>query len=281
MDHIVAAVDYSESSYEAARAAAQLSLRMGADLTLLSVLPGAHPTVPGLMESSPSLGMLERLHPTIVAEFPKVHVEMATTGGLPPIEIGRFAESRQADLLVLGRKSRSRADRLFLGDTADAVLRRSRIPCMLVPVGRTGVSHVLASLDGTDRGFMVFEYAVELASHALMTLNALTVDPIWPGETVSLGGDVKSGRAERLSERIQQRVPHGRRGLGVAACGTDLLQVRRGDTVTEIAAAITELNADILVIGFHRGGPAMMVNGESVSRQLLHVVPSIVITVPL
>ena len=53
--------------------------------------------------------------------------------GLPGIEIGRFAEHVRADLLVLGRKQRSRGQRLLLGDTADAVARRSRIPCLFVP----------------------------------------------------------------------------------------------------------------------------------------------------
>jgi nucleotide-binding universal stress UspA family protein len=278
MDHIIAAVDNSESGREAARTAAELAERSSASLTLVSVTP-ATPVTAGV-PSRLSTGEHDVLSVAsmVRGEHPDLPVAVAQVTGLPHIEIGRFAENRKADLVVLGRKPRTRATRIFLGDTADSVVRRSRIPCMLVPVGCKGISRVLAALDGTDRGFKVYEYAAQLASKGSLSLRSVTVDPTWPGEVP--GQDEWSARAERLADRIHARTAHARKGVATLIPRNELLEVRRGDTLSQIVEVVAEHHADILVIGFHRGGPSLVVDQGSVARQLIHAAPCIVITVP-
>jgi nucleotide-binding universal stress UspA family protein len=63
--------------------------------------------------------------------------------------------------------------------------------------------------------------------------------------------------------------------------GQTLVICRGGDTVDSIVAQVKRSGADVLVVGFHRGGPAEAVEGGSVARRLVHVAPCAVMTVPL
>ncbi|MEP7326192.1 MAG: universal stress protein [Gemmatimonadota bacterium] len=261
---IVVAVDNSDASREAARSAARIATQSGGALTVLTVAPGVG--APGSGTATPPDLLEASLGRDFFAGFPTLSVEVAGVYGLPQVEIGRYAEHCKADLVVLGRKSRSRATRIFLGDTADAVLRRSRIPCLLVPPGQGNSRHVMAALDGTDRGLMVYEHAASFAKTCSMSFGAVTVEPRWQGEPQALAQQVWSTRSERLATRIADK--------------RDLLHVRQGEAVDEIVAEIGAVGADVLVLGFHRGGPALVVESGSVSRKLVHAAPCAVLTVP-
>jgi len=76
------------------------------------------------------------------------------------------------------------------------------------------------------------------------------------------------GRTARLAGRVR------------AAVGREL-EVRRGDPVTQILAAVGERRPDVLVIGCHRGGPPGIIDAGSVSRRLAHTAPCAILTVPL
>jgi len=209
-------------------------------------------------------------------------VEVAGVYGLPQVEIVRYAEHRKVDLIVLGRKDRSRSARLFLGDTADAVLRRSRIPCLVVPPGRATFSRLCAAVDGTDRGSSVYEYAAAFASACAMDLNVVTVEPSWTGEPQALSEQVWSARSEKLAARIGRRARRAGKAAnnGGSGSGDDLLHVRHGEAVQEIVAEVAEVGSDVLVLGFHRGGPSLVVSTGSVSRKLVHAAPCAVLSVP-
>lgn len=280
LERILVAVDNSDASREAARSAARIAARSGGELTVLSVAPGVG--APGSIKSTPLDLMESSLGDDFFAEFPALPVEVAGVHGLPQIEIGRYAEHRKADLIVLGRKPRSRSTRLYLGDTADAVLRRSRIPCLLVPPDVADLSMMTAALDGSDRGFMVYEYAMELAQACALHLTAVTVEPQWAGEPVALAQQVWSARTERLARMIDSRIRRGRRiaQSGGVSVADDLLHVRRGEPVGEIVAEIAEVGTNVLVLGFHRGGPPLVVASGSVSRKLVHAAPCAVLSVP-
>jgi nucleotide-binding universal stress UspA family protein len=280
LDRIVVAVDNSNASREAARCAARIATLCGGELTVLAVAPGAG--APGANNSTP-LDLIEAsLGGNFFDEFPSLPIDLAGVHGLPQIEIGRYAEHRKADLIVLGRKERTRSARLFLGDTADAVLRRSRIPCLVVPPGLVTFSHLMAAVDGTDRGFAVYEYAVAFAHACAMDLNVVTVEPQWTGEPPALSKQVWSTRTEKLAALIGSRTRRGgKAGPGGGVCATDnLLHVRYGEAVGEIVAEVAEVGSDVLVLGFHRGGPPLVVSASSVSRKLVHAAPCAVLSVP-
>lgn len=162
LKHIVAATDESDAGREAVRAGLAIALRTGARVTVMrAVQVSSAQVIAAVPEAAMAMvedwggQALQRLEQWIEPDLPgpgaEPTVTTAVTFGLPGVEIARFAEHESADLLVLGRKPRSRMARLLVGDTADAVARRSRLPCLFVPTGMTTPRTVLVAVDGTDR----------------------------------------------------------------------------------------------------------------------------------
>jgi nucleotide-binding universal stress UspA family protein len=269
---LVVAIDDSGAGRSATRFAGTLAARSGAQLTVLSVLP-AGPNAP-----AGSLGKVDGLEAMLGKEafHPSVPVELAAVHGVPQVEIPRYVERVNGDLIVLGRKPRSRSARLILGDTADAVVRRSRLPAMLVPESFSRLRRLTVALDGTDRGRHVLRAGVTLAEAAQLEFNAVTVEPLLGGGGATLATPRSERLASAVEECLHQVAPGTRQASAVAP-----LRIRQGDPVEEILADVIDSEADVLVVGFHPGGPLLVVEEGSVSRKLLHSVPCAVLTVPL
>jgi len=202
-------------------------------------------------------------------------IDFRVESGVPSIEICRAAEERGADLLILGRKPRSQANRLMVGDTADAVARRSLVPSLHVPPRVEGVNSMLVALDGSERGLVVFRTAANLAAAIGATIRAVTVEAALADEPAELVAGLPTARSARLLDRL--------RGMLSAEQPTavPLLEARRGDVVEQVLVAVAETAADLLVVGCHRGGPPGVVEAGSVARRLEHLAPCTLLTVPL
>ena len=173
--HILAATDESEAGRRAVRAAVDLASRASARVTVLRVLAteasgrlvSAGSSVP---ENRPGDAACSHLHRWLEAGVLTPReisaVELAIAAGIPGVEICRVAELAGVDLIVLGRKRHSPMMRMLLGDTADAVARRSRVPCLFLPAGSGEVRQVLAALDGTARGINVLTETCDFAKAA-------------------------------------------------------------------------------------------------------------------
>jgi nucleotide-binding universal stress UspA family protein len=263
LSHIMVAVDESDTSRQALEAGRALANRSGARLTVVRVLPLHEP------RTSAALEQLQRwaqgdAEPSADA----TPTSYAVAYGLPGVEIGRIAESLHADLLVLGRTPRSDRARLLLGDTADAVARRSRVPCLFVPPRRASAWRLLVAVDGSERGAVVLRVASELARQPGVDLRFVTVEPAYAGEPVCLAAAMPSSRSARVRAQVREAVGHD-------------LEVRRGEPAEQILAAIGERGRDVVVLGYHRGGPAGVVECGSTARRVMHAAPCAVLTVPL
>lgn len=279
--HIVAAADESAEGRTAVLAALRLAERTRGRVTALSVaeqqegesiaprmLDGLRATVAGL------LAQLE--------DPPQAHVAMAV--GIPGIEIGRFAETGAADLLVLGRKRRTDMQRMLLGDTADSVARRSRTPCLFVQAGEFRFGRILLALDGTERGMSILMPAIDFARSTAARLRAVTVEPVYDNEQAA--PKLPTGRSSRLIEALEEIRHSTSLGLGSwelhrDASGDSPVVVHRGRVVDEVIREVETSGADVLVVGYHRGGPAGVLEAGSVSRRLAHEAPCAVLTIPL
>ena len=277
---ILAAADDSEEGRAAITSALRLAHATGGSVAILTVITvgqteAASRRSADLLQRHTSLALAELAGPP-----PVTHVEVV---GLPGIEIGRVAEARGADLIILGRKRRIDGVRLLVGDTADAVARRSALPCLFVPVGLGELNRVVAALDGTERGFAVLRAAVAFTREIGGRLRTVTVEPVNGGDGDL--PDVPSGRSAKLACAI--RALHsfpdgvaGNRGRIVAE-QEELLVVRRGGVVEEITREVDRSGAEVLVVGYHRGGQAGLIENGSVSRRLTHEAPCAVLTIPL
>jgi nucleotide-binding universal stress UspA family protein len=277
IDRIVAAVDESEVGRQGIRTALTWGPRLQAEVTLYHVAAPrpapafAHPG--GLSEIEPAaaldgVGAIESWIAGELGDRPGQPVPALATGyGLPGVEIPRYAERAGAGLLVLGRKPRSHAQRLFEGDTADAVARRSTVPCLFVR-GPLGVpARLLVAVDGTDRGLAVLRFALGIATGLSSLLSGVIVEPTHAGEPAELARTVPTARVAALQRRLDGAVQP--------------LVVRRGDPATEILRTAEDSRADVVVIGYRRGGPPGLIEGRSVARRVAHRAACAVLTVPL
>jgi len=273
--HVVAATDQSAAGHHAVVVAARLAERAGARLTVLQVRPAVG--TGGLPVGSPAdaehqtlLRDLSRsLESELARQAPKTAPAFTVMSGVPGIEIPRYAEEHAGDLLVLGRQRRTQRQRMFLGDTADAVARRSRVPCLFVGVDSDELGPMLVCVDGTERSLEVYQTAVDFSRAAGIGTKAVTVEPVWLNEPEDLAAKLPASRTLRLNRTLERGLP------------SPDLRIRRGNVLAELLAEATETGARLLALGYHRGGPPGIVEGGSVARGLLHSALCAVLTVPL
>ena len=73
---------------------------------------------------------LEKLKKEVESRGLSVHTEVAC--GFPADEIIRAAKVAKADIIAMATHGRSGANRWVMGSIADAVLRRSKLPCLMI-----------------------------------------------------------------------------------------------------------------------------------------------------
>jgi nucleotide-binding universal stress UspA family protein len=283
--HIVVATDESEAGRSAVRAGLDLAERTFARLTVMRVvpveaLPLLGPAVGGVVGPDAAATALEKLQRWVEAELRPdrpVPVELGIALGLPAIEICRFAEERGADLLVLGRKHRSAVARLLVGDTADAVIRRSRMATLFVEQGAPPLSRLLVALDGSERGMRVYAAARDFAHAAGLGLTVVTVESEDRPPQVDPVPPLPLTRSSRLWHELEPPAPLA----GASTSAEIAVSIRRGRPVLEVLAELAETGADLLTFGCHRGGPAGILESGGTARRLLHTAPVSVLTIPI
>lgn len=226
-------------------------------------------------EDDPAVERLRRwLEADVLQRDETAQVRLGVAFGIPGIEICRSAERLGADLLVLGKKRRSQRARLLLGDTADAVARRSRFPCLFVPPEPGELRNLLVALDGSDRGMSVLHGACSFARAVGARLQVVTVERGSADEPWHLAASLPATRSSALQARVL--TAFRREGIPELA-----VTIRRGDISEAVLAEVGETGSDVLVIGYHRGGPPGVLEARSTARRLAHAAPCAVLTVPL
>lgn len=130
--------DFSERSRAAARVARALALDHGARLMLLHVEPiklfqgvALAPPLDPRTYYEPLVAMRDELDGPDL----KAPVEMKYRRGDPVTEILHEAEEIRCDLIVLGTHGRTGLTRLLMGSVAEAVLRRTGCPSLIIKFG--------------------------------------------------------------------------------------------------------------------------------------------------
>jgi nucleotide-binding universal stress UspA family protein len=273
--HIVVAVDESDAADEAVRTAVEISKRSSGKVTVLHVV--AAPVRRGLRTvGAGGVSVLEEA--TSSDDRVRRRLEdnasapLSVAYGVPSIEICRFAEECGADLIVVGRKEHCERSRLLLGDTADAVARRSRLLTLFVPETGSRLSSILVALDGSERGMKVLDEACAFAQAIGAALHVITVE----GSAIP-----ESGHGSLLLTRSATIEGRVRNTAAQQKLGDVAMTIRRGNVVGEILQEVQAGDHDVLVIGHHRGGPSWLVQTSSTAQQLGHAAPCAVVTVPL
>jgi nucleotide-binding universal stress UspA family protein len=249
---VLVASDGSEVGEHAVDVARSLTERDGASLVVMGVdtegLPGVAraPSLPRGV--APSARLLAR--------------------GVPGVEIVRQASLAHADLVVLGRGTRSLGKPTSLGSTTDAVIRRRHGPSLFIPPAISRFRRVLIALDGTKRGLSVLDAATRVLALTGAEPNSVTVIP--DGEAIDTPqSDPRVIRVRQALERFPK--------LG----GPARLRVLGGDPVGQILRLLTEMQVDLLVLGVRGGGPAGEMGSGHVGRDLLQTAPVAILSIPI
>jgi nucleotide-binding universal stress UspA family protein len=139
---ILCGIDFSECSLAALAYAMTLAERAEAAITVVNVIEWAPIGYDPLVGPPTDLAGYrliaeadnrKRLRQAVEKTNPKqLSVEEVVTFGKPRHEILRIATEQDRDLIVLGIHGRNPIDRMFLGSTAEPVLRHARCPVLTV-----------------------------------------------------------------------------------------------------------------------------------------------------
>lgn len=136
MKNIIAAIDFSPVSKNAAEYACELSKSINASLTLLYIYHISPPinetpiivSYEELQEQNEKLLQKEAIR---LKEKTGVNVTCVVKIGLAVDEI--LEESKHTDLIIMGIKDTSKVSELLIGSTATSVMKKSQTPVLIIP----------------------------------------------------------------------------------------------------------------------------------------------------
>jgi universal stress protein A len=134
--------DLSETAAEAQLYACALAEQFGAELHVLSVmqdvaLMSPDPNIPWVIPAS-SLDEVRESLETTLANVPDATwsagrlVQRVIRMGTPYVEITRYAEEQEIDVIVIGTHGRTGLTHLLLGSTAEKIVRKAPCPVLTV-----------------------------------------------------------------------------------------------------------------------------------------------------
>ncbi len=170
---ILLAVDATRESCDACDEAGLLARTFGAHLDVLHVIDGDSPLPDAASELADELR--RGLELTGVDVGPTV----LTRVGEPAEEIVATARERGSELIVIGAGRKTNIERLLLGATAEAVIRRATAPVWVVPVGRAHpeLRRIACAVDDSPAAHEALAAAAFLARTFVASLTLVTVVP--------------------------------------------------------------------------------------------------------
>ncbi|MFJ4747183.1 universal stress protein [Streptomyces albogriseolus] len=275
---VVVGVDGSASSLGAVEAAAREARWRGAGLRVVHAFlwPAMH--VPrGRSPLGPPEGEPHNRVEHLVAEAvarardtaPGVEVSHVVVTGEPVTVLE--AQSRAADLVVVGSRGMGGFVGLLIGSTAVHLAAHGRCPVLVVREGGDEKGPVVVGVDGSAAGERAIEFAFAEASLRGAPLRAIHAWTLWnaPPSELHEGADTYVAMPEGVAEAEERLVSEALAGCRERYPGVSVeSRALRGQTREALIEA--SRSARLLVVGARgRGGFAGLMLG-SVSQAVLH-----------
>lgn len=279
---ILCAVDFSDHSRVALQFAAALSRRTHASLSLMFVNDPLLVAAAAAAYSTSTLGAATQteLRRFAASTLPARVLRSAAPGyatalGKPAREILRAVARNRHDLVVVGTKGLSGAQRLLLGSTTSAILRRAGVPVLAVPPadalpdarsvvpvswpGRT----IVAAIELGPRARNDVQRAADVArwfDTRLLLVHVVPVPAAPPWFSANLDAHLRIERSK--AETVLEALRAGLKDVRSTVC------VRVGYPPDEIAAVAAEQKAGLIVMALRsRAG----LFGEAAGSWAYHV----------
>ncbi len=292
MKTIVAATDFSASAHDALERAAQIARAHGAELHLV------HAPAHGMW--SQGTGMFSHLFddgnaPSVEqdrARLDKIAAGLTRRFRIKPVchvlpgkaseEIAAFAQSREADLVVVASRGEGGVKRLALGSTALKILWAALTPVLVVrDPTEAPYEKVLIATDLSERASYVCTKVAAIFPKAALTLvHAFRAEYETALELVGARADaLRRYRAEEgtlAAERLEKlwddvRGKTRRKAERVIA---------HGHPVPVVLKAVSEYSPEVVVLGKHAGPRWEEAVLGSVVQNLLQQIKADVLVVP-
>ena len=166
------------------------------------------------------------------------------------------AETRQADILVIGSHGRSGFERFILGSTTDTTVRKASCPVLVVPPDARPSAdgrfrRIVCGLDFSGPSLQALRYAIHLAAPGseVTLLHAIEMPPELRDRQIAAAFDIEAVRAAAENAACER--------LRAIALGDDAPSVRLATKVLEgrahrrILETARETHADLIVLGTH------------------------------
>ena len=194
-------------------------------------------------------------------------------GDIPDVLV-EFVRNHGVDLVVVGTSSRGGLGKVFLGSTAEEIIRVAPCPVLTVgphvtAVASVGVRSIVCATDFSLGSLRAAEFAVSLAHEYEADLTLVhVVDEILPESP---------GRAIQLTEqRLRQMILSGPQLLYEPKVVVEI-----GPVAERILAVANELIADIVVMGVRGAGAFAQTASHfgSIAHRVVALAPCPVVTV--
>lgn len=181
--------------------------------------------------------------------------------GKPAVEISRYADEQNADLIVIGRQGITGIRKRLLGGVTEQVLHRSDIPVLVVPRGGTTdqereYTRLLIPTDGSDTAEAATQHGVTIAQHYDSLICVLHVIDLQAAGGVFNAGGLEKAFVERLEARGETFVDRVTDEIAQTTSDQAVqTAVERTTSLKGAAAGIdeysTEHDIDLIVMGSH------------------------------
>jgi nucleotide-binding universal stress UspA family protein len=192
--------------------------------------------------------------------------------GTAAAALSRFVSRQGTDLIVMSTHGRGGFNRAWLGSVADALVRRSRVPILLVKPADEATEHtavsidrVLVAVDGSEGGELAAAHAATLcaATGAECVVVRVVVPP------VRLIASRIPDTAAMVREKLEAETQESERYLETLPRRISLPERTRTEVVTaaDTAAAILRVaeaeRSEVIVVGTRgHGGAARLILGS-------------------
>jgi len=163
--------------------------------------------------------------------------------------VNQATAMHHVDLIVTGTYATHGLEKLAFGSAAEAVLRNSHAPVLVVPHGvKTSSLPFRSIVFATDLELGCLRPAQYAAGIAEEMGASLTLLHVVPAKT-RISGESRELVEKRILEELKQLLPSD-----VALWCDPNLRVEFGETSSEILEIAQEEDSDLIVIGIHPGG---------------------------
>ena len=264
---ILVAYDGSASAQNALSLASQLAREDKSWIKVLAVVPPYQGDleligVSDIKEAITGPGQELLAEARQLADREGVHILTNLEQGEPYEQIVHVAEEENCDLIVMGRRGKSKVERALIGSVTARVIGHTGKDVLVIPeTSKLSWENILLATDGSTCCDNALARALEIAQERKAKLSAVSV--VYTNDEFYAVGQEVMKELYQEADKVLDKVRKWAGDLGVQ---TELF-VRDGEPHEAIIAMAAEISASLIVMGSHgRKGLTRLLMGSVTER---------------